>query len=547
MWYNLKMFKQNIIKSISSKIIFAAVLVVGPLSAQTSFAQSAFEDPGARNSAGNNNGGLVSVNDNLDSGSITLGSSSQVVLLFRNDGGKDISMGAIDLYPSSNVSASIAQNQCAAEPLESGAICAIALSVKGLQPGRFRVEMLIRHDGRSRLITSTVSGLVDSTDDSRTELINDIEAIPNEIDFGSLSESRTQVESIILRNVTSKRINLSNVSIQSTPQSGFTLDSDCDSLDSGQACIATVTWSPIQRGPASGVLVVDHDGPAAVTGVTLKGAYEPSAASEAEIFPEAIPGKGLLTASQSEVDFGTGIETSSAITVSLVNVGDAPILLNDIRLSNDKNGIEISRNGCAPGTMLDPVEACPLTLTWEPVREGEILDDIQIRHDGARGILVIPLRGEATQAVNRDSEAILLGGDSTSLFGNVPAISSSVLGIDDIEGAETNGATSSSDPTASAVPTPAVDVRGVLDGYRVTSLASRRAIIAGPGGSRVVFDGEETVIGGVLWTVGVRSSAVKFAAGEQQVLLLFDKSLTSFNANSSESNSSDNSNSDTDN
>ncbi|PJF38141.1 MAG: hypothetical protein CUN55_18520, partial [Phototrophicales bacterium] len=114
------------------------------------FAQSAFDDPGVRNPQGNANGGLVAVNNNLDSGNVTLGSSSQVVLLFRNDGNKPITMGAIDLYPSSNVSASIAQNQCAKEPLESGAICAIALSVKGLQPGRFRVEMLIRHDGRTR-------------------------------------------------------------------------------------------------------------------------------------------------------------------------------------------------------------------------------------------------------------------------------------------------------------------------------------------------------------------------------------------------------------
>lgn len=525
-------------------IVSVLVVVVLLQSSHSAMAQSAFEDPGARSAQGSATGGLVAVNNNLDSGSVTLGSSSQVVLLFRNDGGKTLNMGAIDLYPSSNVSASIAQNQCVNEPLEAGAICAIALSVKGLQRGRFRVELLIRHDGRSRLITSTVSGVVDASDDNRLELINDIEAVPSELDFGSLSDSRTQIQSIILRNVTSKKINISDIDIQGNPQSGFTLNSNCPDLESGQACLATVTWSPEQVGPASGVLVVSHDGPAAVTSVSLKGQYEPDSATEAEVFPSAVPGKGLLTASQREVDFGSGIETSSAITVSLVNVGDAPIMIQDIRLSNEKNGVEISRNGCAPGKMLDPVEACPMTLTWEPVREGDILDDIQIRHNGARGILVLPLRGNATKAINKDSEAIFLGDLSDDGYlSDVPSLSTQFLGV------ETNSSNDNASLGESAAETkqppkkkPTKDVRGALDGYKITSLATRRAIVAGPGGSRVVFDGEEAVIGGVLWSVMIRASAVQFAAEEQKVLLLFDKSLSSINTDSGQSTNNNNNN-----
>jgi len=555
-----------------SALTLAGLVVFAPVQAS---AQSAFDDPGSRNPQGNASGGLTAVNNNLDSGSVTLGSSSQVVLLFRNDGNKPVTMGAIDLYPSSNVSAQIAQNECAAAPLDSGAICAIAMSVKGLQPGRFRVELLIRHDGRSKLITSTVTGLVDSTDGSRTELINDIEAIPTELDFGSLSESRTQVQSIILRNVTSKTIKMDSIGIRANPQSGYTLEAECDELESGEACVATVTWAPVQRGPATGVLVVKHDGPAGVTGVAISGDYTPGSASQAEVFPEAIPGKGLLTASQTEIDFGTGIESSSAITASLVNVGDAPIRLNDIRLSNDKNGIEISRNGCTAGTVLKPVEACALTLTWEPVREGDVLDDIQIRHDGARGILVLPVRGSAAKAINKDSESIFLGDDGAAPYlADIPALTNDELGLSngnvdvnepsDVVSSETgevlsNGesasssnsglkkrTTSSGTKKARDSKTPSIDVRGVLDGYRITSLGANRGIISGPGGSRVVFNREEAVIGGVLWDVSVRSSAVQFSAGEQKVLLLFDKALTSFNSGIDEDENNNTSNNDDD-
>ena len=76
---------------------------------------------------------------------------------------------------------------------------------------------------------------------------------------------------------------------------------------------------------------------------------------------------------------------------------------------------------------------------------------------------------------------------------------------------------------------PQVDVRGILDGYTITSYSTKRAIVSGPGGSRVVYDGEEAVIGGVLWTIVLRPSAVEFQNGQQKVLLLFDRSLSSLN------------------
>ena len=94
------------------------------------------------------------VSGKVDGGLIQLGSASQVVVLLRNDDIKPLTVGEISLYPSSNISASVSQNQCSLEPVESGAVCALAINVKGLQAGKFRVEMLVKHDGRSRLITA---------------------------------------------------------------------------------------------------------------------------------------------------------------------------------------------------------------------------------------------------------------------------------------------------------------------------------------------------------------------------------------------------------
>jgi hypothetical protein len=493
-------------------------------SVQSFAQQSAFEDPGARNS-GAKGGDLKAVESKIDAGAVALGSSSQVVVLLRNDGAKPITSGAISLYPSSNVSASVGENECIQSQLPSGAVCAIAISVKGLQPGKFRIEMLMRHDGRAKLITSTVSGVVERSDDASADIISDLDTIPSDLDFGTLKDSRPLTRSVIMRNVTSKAINIEGMRIDSNDQAGYSLVSDCEKLLSGEACIATVTWAPQQRGPATGVMVVNHDGPTGVVSIVLDGEYTPSAAKEVGIFPEAVPGKGLLTASQTDIDFGKGIESTSAITVSLVNVGDVPLKVENISLSNKDNGIRIESSGCRKGLMLDPVEACPLTLTWEPVREGSILDDVQIRHDGARGILVLPVRGQADKVVNKDSKTVVLGAGDNDFLSSIPPISASAVEGDVVP--------SSSDTREVA----SSNTSGSLDGFKVTSLAKNRAIISGPGGSRVVSHSQETVIGGVLWRVAVRPNAVEFTSSNQRVLLLFDHSLSFTGSDNSSSDS----------
>jgi len=497
------------------KIIFVSFFVLTLLNIVpfSAYAQSAFDDPNARNAAGQG-GDLVAVTQDLDAGNITLGSSSQAVLLFRNDGNKPISMQDISLYPSSNVSANIGENECSASPLPPNAVCAISMSVKGLQAGNFRIQLILRHDGRAKLITAVVKGGVERSTDTTYDVINDLETIPSEIKFGTLNESRPLTRSVVLRNVTSKSVKIDSIFIESNEQAGYSLRSDCEELLSGEACIATVSWAPKQKGPSTGVLVIEHDGPTGVVSVVLDGEYTPNKPSEVGIFPDAIPGKGLLTSSQTEIDFGDGIESRSAITVSLVNGGDEVITLKDIKLANDDSGLDVSEVGCREGLKLNPVEACPLTIKWDPIRKGSVIDDIKIRHNGARGILVLPIRGSAINTVNKDNQAIDLNNNNP--FSNVPPLSVKDLG-GDVKNGKRNK-TNLSSVSGGQV--------GSLEGYKITSLGKNRAIVSGPGGSRVVFDGQETVVGATLWRVKIRNSSVEFKNNRQNILLLFDKSLS---------------------
>ncbi len=481
-----------------------------------------FGDPGTAIASGTPGGGLKPVEDRIDGGKIPIGATAQVVILFRNEGGQPVKTGVIQLYPSSTVSGTVASNQCQGEELESGAECAIALSVKGLQPGPWRMEMLMAHSGRTRLVTSTISGTVETSGDATDKLTSDIETIPDELDFGDLDSSQTLVEPVILRNITSIPITISEIYVDAADSAGYKLKTECKKLLAGQACIATVTWSPQLEGRSSGVLIIKHDGPAGLSSVPLKGEFEPDDVDEAEIFPRAVPGKGLLVASQTEIDFGPGVETASAITVSLVNAGDAPIKIDDIRLSGSDNGLSFKEIGCAKDVVLQPIEACPLTLTWSPTRVGNVFDDVQVIHDGTRGILILPVRGQATNTVSQDQKAIVLNGSSI-IGGSASAGSSDP----DIEAQQREAARANAQ--RASLPTAAgnSNAASVLDGYKITSFSPTRAIISGPGGSRLVFDGEELVIGGVPWFVVIQKNGIEFLHQGQRILLLFDRSLSS--------------------
>ncbi len=461
---------------------------------------TALDDPANRVAAGGvAGGGLTPVDDEIDAGEVTIGSSAQVVMRFRNDSGKDIKISRIDLYPSSTVSASISVDECSSTPVVSGAECALVVNIKGLKNGTWRVEALVRHDAKSRLTTASMTGDVQEGDDA-DKLLSDVEMIPDEIDFGSPTSGRPLVKSVILRNVTSDPIEITNVTV-SPESSGYSFKTQCAKLLPGAACVVELTWSPSASGQSDGVLMVEHTGSTRVASVELLGTYEPENVEKANIFPPAIAGKGLMVASQEEIDFGT-INSEASVTVSLVNVGDTDMAINDIKLGGIENGLSVSHIGCSAGTILKPIEACPMTLTWSAIREGSIIDDVQIYHDGARGVLVLPVRGSASSAVNRDTKAVVV---------------------------ET---TTPGKETASVKP---VDKSAALEGFVITSHSNKRAIINGPGGSRVVSDNQQIVLGGIQWVVDITSQGVDFVSGRDRIRLLFDRSLSSINRTTAQS------------
>ena len=478
------------------QLIYACfIIAVAVLPFEGAFAQTAFGDPVSNTT--DNGGGLEAVEADIEAGSIPLGSTAQVIVRFKNSSGRPVEFRDINLYPSSTVSAEVGVNECATEPLVGGAECAVIVSVKGLQPGSWRTELLVRHTGRSRLVTARINGTVEEAGEN-VNVSTDLEVNPSPVDFGTLEASRPIIRSLTLRNITSNPINIEEMYIDAPKQSGYNLRSDCTRLASGQACIASILWSPLIEGPSSGFLVIEHDGASAVTNIPLSGTFTPGEAEQAALFPDSLPGKGVLVSSETEIDFGGDINAQSAITVSLVNVGDADLTLETIQLAGSENGLKLLTTGCEEEMVLSATEACPLTVSWSPTKIGAVIDDVQIKHNGARGILVLPVRGTASEAISMDSKPIVVQDGVRPSFG-------------------TNGGGGTGMGVAPDRP--------VLDGYVVTSHSSKHAIIKGPVGSRIVTDGKSTLIGGYEWGVNVVDEGVRLINGDTIVILVFDRSL----------------------
>lgn len=472
------------------------------------FAQyNAFEDPGSVQKGSTSGPNLVAENERVEAGKINIGSTAYVVMLFENDGSAPVNVTGVKLYPSSEVNAEVSLNQCAKKPVKPLEKCAITIAVTPMQGGVYTVGVLVGHSGRTGLVKAVVNGSAEVSEDISEGVVQgDVEAIPENINFGTANVGQTLVQSITLRNKTSNSIDIRSIRLEAASQSGLAINEECpEKLEAGEGCTVLVTWLPQLKGKSQGVLIVEHSAAPNIVQIKISGEFSPTEISSATIYPDSVANMGILVSDRETVDFGSGVNNRVALTVSLVNTGDKALDIYDIRLSGTDGGVTLSKSGCKAGVRLKPIEACPLIVNWTPNREGELLDDILIRHSGARGMLVLPIRGTANKVVDRGSTTMTI----TQQNGPDGDIDEDI-NIDIVS-----------------------DTMPVLDSYVVTSLALDRAIITSPTGIQLVKNGQQTVLAGASWNVKIVTNGVELAGKNGKVLLVFDKSLSGFTNTSS--------------
>ncbi len=510
-------------------MFICAVLLSAPCAAWAQY--SAFDDPpqmsgGGGKDAGASNQEIASNKAEVDGGDIASGQTAQIVVLLHNNTPTPITLNRIELAPSSNISATLASNQCGQTPIKQGVECAVTLSVRGESTGKYRLGMLIYHNGKTQLSNVFVVGSVGAGKAGGTDGMpaNELEAFPTALDFGDTSGRTPLVRSIALRNSSSNTVKITNIELAASPLTGFSVSApDCKELGPSQACVATVTWAPLAEGSSQGVLVLHHDGPSGGLQIALKGEYKLSKTNKAELFPTPVPGEGLLVADRESVDFGSAVDGTASITVSLINNGEKDVTLNLVKLAGSDNGLTLSNDSCATGKILSPNQGCALTVNWAPRREGPVIDDIQILHDGARGVLILPVRGTATKTASGSSPLL-------NTISSLPKLDKNALDENIIN----NGAPK---PAATGEIVGDVDIpagtgdASTLTGYHVTSMSGDRAILAGPRGRILVRDGVRQLIAGSYWKPIISREGIKLIGDKDAVLLFFDRTMTISSSN----------------
>jgi hypothetical protein len=502
-------------------ILVTVLALAGPVS--VALAQySAFDDPpqGGTGAASAGNQEISANKPEVDGGEIAAGQEAQVIVLLRNNTSSPVTLDRIEMAPSSNITARMTKNQCGQQPIKPNVECAVTVGIKGETTGKFRLGMLIYHNGKTQLSNVFVVGTVGAGKAGSAGGLpaNEIEAFPNMLDFGSTKGRTPLVRSIALRNASSNTVKISKIELAASPLTGFSVSApDCKELLASQACVATVTWSPLAEGSSQGVLVLRHDGPSGNLQIALKGEYEITETSKADLFPSAIPGMGLIVADRETVDFGSSVDGAASITVSLVNNGEKDVLLQQVKLAGSDNGLTLSTDSCTSGKVLSPYQGCALTVNWAPRRAGPVIDDIQILHDGARGVLVLPVRGTATKEA--ESQLPVMNAVSALPKLSKGALDESLVG--GVADGKPNDVEISSGGNATS-----------LSGYRVTSMSTDRAILAGPRGRLLVRNGVKQLIAGSYWKPSISVEGVKLSSDKDSVLLFFDRTMTAGNSGS---------------
>lgn len=488
---------------------------------------SAFDDPpsvGGNAAAGSSEFGPTQ--SEIQGGDFAQGQSAQVIVLLRNSSSAPIILQKIDLVPSSNVSASITGNQCSGDAVKPGLECAVTVAIKGEAGGKYRVGMLINHSGRTKISNAAIVGNVTAGGAGSADGMpsNEIDAFPSEVKFDKTKGRTPLVRSITLRNNSTKAIEVSDIELIASPLTGFSVSApSCVKLEASQSCIATITWAPSVEGKAEGVIVLRHNGPSGSLQIALSGEFERTATTTAERFPTAVPGEGLIVSDRDTIEFGTDIDGAASISVTLINSGDKDVLMRQVKLAGSDNGLSLSNDDCRSGKVLKTNQGCVLTVNWLPRRKGPVIDDVQIMHDGARGVLVLPVRGTAKKAVNLNMP--MAGSGSSGGIPRLPGgeLDETLVGAADSADGAGTGQRGFESGMGGGI-TLATDMAS-LNGYRITSLSGVSAVVTGPRGRVVVKDGAPAPIAGAYWIPRITPEGVELIGQAESVFLLFDRSL----------------------
>jgi len=263
----------------------------------------------------------------------------------------------------------------------------------GLAQGAF----VLFHSGTGSSETISVKGMYQPKASDSKEEVTGVFIAPEALDFGRAVESVAMSRSVVLSNQTRRDINISNISIDTSDNVGFTYKSRCgDTLKVGDSCVIVINWKPSITGAAQGVLAVSHNGEGAMATVEIKGEYAPV------VVPEEKVEEGSVSISPAILDFGTVVQnTLLSRSVVLNNTTQKSVNLSSISIDASKDAGFDYKSRC-PAT-LTAGGSCVIVVSWTPAVSGNAQGVLTVEHSGKQIMANLELQGVYQPPVTEDT------------------------------------------------------------------------------------------------------------------------------------------------
>lgn len=218
-----------------------------------------------------------------------------------------------------------------------------------------------------------------------------------------------------LFNVGRGPVDINDVAVDG-PES-ITVGSSCNSLEPGESCLVTITFSPIEPGEAQGVLGIRHSGVNNDVSIpVIAFAIDP---------PEA-----FLSVDPVNLDFGViPLGEDGSRSIEIANVGNVEVGVSGIRIDSRffvRDQIEDETTDCAS---LPPGDSCSVGVRLVGAGSGAIEGILTIAHSGDNSPLEVRLSGVIPEPPNLVIEIVEVTDAATNKVSDPLAIGKTTIAI----------------------------------------------------------------------------------------------------------------------
>jgi hypothetical protein len=314
------------------------------------------------------------------------GSTLTQGLTLTNNSPKPITLNQVSLGGSNADAFTIAPDSCAdGTVLDLGRSCNIRVSFNPRQAGFYQAEIDVAYTGANQPQRIPIQAAVTNNQEPSLGISTD------RLRFGDQPVGTFSIPArITLTSNGAVPVRIANIDFNSDRDDFTVQRNTCpETLAPDRRCDLFVIFTPTQTGRRRADLLITHSATGSPLRVALRGSGTPA-------------NTAALRLSTTNLNFGNVAvgETSRVQTITVTNIGKAPLNINNLDLSGSRDDFSVDSN--CWNRAIAPNNQCTIQVTFNPQSTGDRRASLTIRSNASNPLPSVLLRGNATGAVDKD-------------------------------------------------------------------------------------------------------------------------------------------------